>query len=242
MDGWLGVRSSRQGDPIEAYMTTANRNGDGLKAWNLCSMAATNLPNTATRKCERLLFKFKDPMETERFDTTLLKCHLRRSEKIRERNLELIRLADAFRPGRVESPISPRSSILSVPPMRQSQTFATFPVPSATPGPCNARRPPITTEVGDQVMTSALHNSQRAQITSETFAGRSVPVMSPALRDLNSAQFTLAVPRSNSVPQIKTVIPGYRLELQTDRPVREVHGNSMPTQELPVSQYRQWGG
>ncbi|OIW34286.1 hypothetical protein CONLIGDRAFT_638660 [Coniochaeta ligniaria NRRL 30616] len=226
MDGWLGVQNSRQGDPIEVHMTATNRDGDGLRAWNLCSMAATNVSSTVARKCERLLFKFKDPLETERFDTALLKCRLRRSERTKERNVELLRLANGFRPGGVESPTSPRSSVLftpsmSTPSMRQSRTFATFPAPA---------------------MTSAVQELQRAQFTSRTPTSFSGPTVSPVLRDPNSAQFTLAIPRNNSTPQIETVIPGYRLELQTERPVREVHGNSMPTQEMPVTSYQQWGG
>lgn len=241
MDDWLGVRNSRQDNPIEVHITAAKRNAEGLRAWNLCSMAASNISNAVTRKCERLLFRFNEPTETERFDTALLTCRLQRSERTKERNLELLRLANGFGPSGAQSPTSPRS-ILSTPSMSQSRTFATFPAPVMSSALQNSNGAPFTAEAREPIMTSAPQDFERAPFISETSAGFPLPRMSPAVRDPNSAQFQLAIPRSSSTPQIETVIPGYRLELPTERPIRQVHGDSMPTQEMPVINYRRWGG
>lgn len=209
-------KRSQKRPPMEARLTSASRSTEGLKSWNLCSMATANIAGVDSRICERLLVRFDDAAETERFEKALLNCRLRQSEKTKEKNMAFAAVANSFRAGGLESRISPRSSRMFTPPRRESRASSNLAAPVMSPG--------------------------MQYFQGERFSTATAPAMSSALQNRQSAQFPLAAPRGSGTPHITTIIPDHWLEMGSDRPVRELDGTSMPTAELPGSTYRHWRG
>jgi hypothetical protein len=251
MDGWLEVFP-----PLEVNVATSNRTTEGLRCWNLCSMAATNNSTWDTRECERLLVRFQDLEETERFDMALLQCRLwqaeREKEAIAAREAALAQIARASqrisRMTGLESPISPRSSSLGQPslPKTQPQTFTTSqphpPQPSSTWSTRlqDLHAAQYNATARSSAVSSAFQDYHGPPFPSQTPARSSEPLMTSALYDPTLAQSTFPIPRHHSMPQ--EAATGHLPELGTERRTMEVHADSMPMQELPVSSFWRWGG
>lgn len=198
------------------HKVSVNHSEDGagnLSSWNLCLLRAGRLsPEVETRKCKSILLKFDTAAETERFDQAFLECRLRRSQALN--NINAARdLANRTRPSRTSanSPTSPSSSLGHFTPLRDSQLYTTMP---RSPGP------------------SMSHDPSAPSRDYQTYANFQSMAVSSTQSEAIAAEWGLVTPGNSSSPQINTVIPGYRLELETERPPREVHGVSMGPQEL----------
>jgi hypothetical protein len=250
LGGWLDV-----GTRLGVSIHTASMAADGLRSWNLCSMAAVNILDADTRKSESLHIKFHGTTETRRFEQALKDCRHRQATREEDRAAarnaalsQIVRAATVLtRPYEFQLPVSPRSSgLIHQPPVRHSQTYA-IPQPQSQP-PVTEPEAPFTPQgygaqytnaYGPPVTAVPARMYHPARSLSETFTASPAPMMTSALYEADVSQLSRPLARHQSLPEGADA--DYVWELETERRTGEVHGDSMPLQELSESSYRRWG-
>ena len=244
MDGWLEVLQ-----PLEVNIHTASLITEGLRCWNLCSMAAANILDADIRKCERLHVKFPNLAETTRFNEALRACRKRQAEREEDNaaatNAALAQIFQAARtlsaPNGLGSSMSPRSSGLFSPPARQKRHESSASPQRSRPTRSSA---PLGSHIAQYNIIGrppAVASPYQHHFTPQAFPNSSEPVMTPALpADDTAAHPCHELSRHQSLPYEADL--GHLGELSTERQTREVHGDSQPTQEMAADRLGRWGG